>query len=144
MGSVDVFIDISASPEVVWADISNLGSHAEWMADVVRIEFDGALRTGVGATMRVLTRVGPLRTVDVIRVIGWEPPHLMEVVHEGVVTGSGVFRLESSGDGTRFRWSEQLGMPWYFGGALGAYLAAPILARIWRGNLRRLAARFDH
>jgi len=144
MGSVDVFIDISAPPDVVWDDISHLESHAEWMGDVVRIEFDGELRTGVGATMRVLTRVGPFRTVDVIRVTGWEPPRSMEVVHEGVVTGSGAFRLESSGDGTRFRWSEQLRMPWYFGGPLGAYLAAPVLARIWQGNLRRLAARFDH
>lgn len=142
MAAVDVSIDIPVSPEVVWVDVANLETHAEWMADVARIDFVGEQQTGAGTTMRVLTKVGPLHTVDVIRIVRWEPPHLIEVVHEGVVTGSGLFRLEPIGAGTRFRWSEKLRMPWYFGGPVGAYLATPILARVWRGNLQRLAARF--
>jgi hypothetical protein len=93
--------------------------------------------------MRVLTKVGPLRTVDVIRVLGWEPQRSIAVRHEGLVTGEGEFRLQSAGSGTVFLWVEDLAMPWYFGGRLGAFVAKPVLAAVWRRNLRRLAARFE-
>ena len=136
-------IDISQPPEVVWADIEQLETHVDWMADAESIAFDGDQRRGVGTTMRVLTKVGPLQTTDVIRIVGWEPPRSMAVVHEGLVTGRGEFTLERRPPGTRFRWAEQLRMPWYFGGPLGGLVAKPVLSWVWRRNLRRLAARFE-
>jgi carbon monoxide dehydrogenase subunit G len=142
VASVDVSIDIAAPCEAVWEDLADLRTHGEWMSDVVGIDVVGEPHFGVGTVLRVFTKVGPLRTVDVIRVTRWVPPRLMEVGHEGMVTGTGTFRLEAIDGGTRFRWSEHLRLPWYLGGPLGARIAAPILARIWRSNLRRLAARF--
>lgn len=143
MAKVLVSVEIPHPPETVWADVEQLETHVEWMADAERIDFDGELRRGVGTTMRVLTKVGPLQTVDVIRVIGWDPPHSIAVRHEGLVTGEGEFILEPIPMGTRFVWAEDLSMPWYFGGPAGALAARPVLAAVWRRNLRRLAARFD-
>lgn len=143
MARISVSVDISQSPEEVWADVERLESHVEWMADAERIDFDGDQRRGVGTAMRVLTKVGPLQTTDVIRVTGWDEPRSIAVRHEGLVTGEGELLLEPISTGTRFTWVEDLAMPWYFAGPVGAALAKPVLAAVWRRNLSRLAARFD-
>jgi hypothetical protein len=72
----------------------------------------------------------------------WEPQRAMGVEHVGIVTGSGVFTLEAiDANTTRFVWEESLRFPWWLGGPLGALIGGKIvLAGIWRGNLRRLAA----
>ena len=143
MAKIQVSIDLPQPPEVVWADIEQLETHVDWMADAESIEFEGEQRRGPGTTMRVLTKVGPLHTTDVIRIVGWDPPRSMAVVHEGIVTGEGEFMLQSIPAGTRFHWAEELKMPWYFGGPLGGLLARPVLGWVWRRNLKRLAARFN-
>lgn len=142
MAQIKVSVDLPQPPDVVWADVEQLESHVEWMADAESIEFEGEQRRGIGTTMKVLTKVGPLQTVDVIRVVTWEPERTIGVRHEGLVTGEGEFRLQAISSGTRFHWAEELVMPWYFGGRLGALLAKPILGWVWRRNLKRLAARF--
>jgi carbon monoxide dehydrogenase subunit G len=142
MAKVNVTIFIPADLADVWADLERLETHSEWMADAESIEFTGELRRGVGTVMKVLTRIGPFRTTDVIRVVSWEPPHSMGVVHEGLVTGTGRFLLEPDGDGTVFTWSEQLTFPWYLGGRAAALAARPVLSWVWKRNLARLAGRF--
>lgn len=142
MTRVKVSIDLPAEIDVVWADVERLETHVDWMADAESIEFAGDQRRGVGVVMEVLTRVGPLRTTDVIRVVAWDPPHSIGVVHEGLVTGTGEFRLEPTTEGTRFTWDEELHMPWYLGGPIGSVVARPVLAWVWRRNLGRLAKRF--
>jgi carbon monoxide dehydrogenase subunit G len=87
--------------------------------------------------MRVATKVGPLRTTDVMVVTAWEPNHRIAVEHRGLFTGRGEFALSAVGGATRFTWTEEIAFPWHFGGPIGAALARPILASIWRGNLRR-------
>ena len=143
MARIAVSVDIPQPPDVVWADVEQLETHVEWMADAESIEFEGEQRRGVGTTMKVLTKVGPLQTVDVIRVVTWEPQHTIGVRHDGLVTGEGEFQLQPTESGTRFHWAEDLVMPWYFGGRFGALVAKPILAAVWRRNLKRLAARFN-
>lgn len=142
MAQIEVCIDIARTPEVVWADVAQLGTHVEWMADAESIEFESESRSGRGTVMRVLTKVGPLRTTDVIRVVDWDPPRRIGVRHEGLVTGSGEFTLVPIAGGTRFIWSETLEMPLYLGGRVGALAAKPVLTWVWRRNLRRLATRF--
>lgn len=142
MAAIEVSIDIPADVATVWADVERLETHVEWMADAESIEFVGDQRRGTGVVMRVLTRVGPLQTTDVIRVTSWTQQRSIGVRHEGLVSGVGTFQLEEQGDGTRFTWREELSLPWYFGGFVGGQLAKPVLAWIWRRNLRRLRARF--
>lgn len=141
--AVVVDINIPQPPEVVWADVERLETHVDWMADAETITFESESRRGVGTVMRVLTKVGPFKTTDIIRITSWEQPRSIGVAHEGLVTGTGEFLLEPSDSGTRFTWREQLEMPWYLGGPLGVAVASPILAWVWRRNLRRLAARFE-
>lgn len=140
---VVVSVNLNAPVDEVWADVSDLASHVEWMADAESISFAGEQRTGVGTEMHVVTRVGPLKTTDVIEVTSWEPPHRIGVIHRGVVTGTGAFVLEPIGvDRTRFTWEEALDMPWYFGGDWAAPISNRVLGMIWKRNLKRLKARF--
>ncbi len=88
--------------------------------------------------MEVETVVGPLRTKDIMEVVGWEEGRSIEVVHEGVVTGRGTLSAEPDGTGTRVGWVEELRFPWWLGDGVTAWLARPVLAAIWRGNLERL------
>ena len=85
MARIEVSVDLPQPPEVVWADVERLETHVEWMADAESIEFMGDQRSGVGTTMSVLTKVGPLQTTDVIRVLVWDPPQSIGVRHEGLV-----------------------------------------------------------
>lgn len=138
-----VSTEIPAPLELVWADIARLESHVEWMADAHAIEFRTEQRAGPGTRMDVETRLGPLRTRDLIEVVAWEPPTRMEVRHRGLFTGTGEFVLEPAGpEATRFTWREELRFPWYFAGPVGAFFAAPVLRWVWKRNLQMLAARF--
>jgi hypothetical protein len=139
---------IDAPPAVVWAALADIASHVTWMADAVAIRFTGDRREGVGTTFDCVTRVGPRRTGDRMAVTRWVEGREIGVRHEGLVTGDGRFTLERASRGRRDRgeqtvvaWSERLRFPWYVGGPVTALLAKPVLRRIWRGNLRRLAAR---
>jgi len=139
---------VDAPPEVVWAELADIASHITWMADAVEIRFTGDRREGVGTTFDCVTRVGPLRTVDRMAVTSWVEGREIGVRHEGLVTGDGRFTLERAsrsdrdrGEQTVVAWSERLRFPWYVGGPVTALLAKPVLRRIWRGNLRGLAAR---
>ena len=143
MAKVRVEIELPVSPEAVWADISQLATHVEWMADAESIEFLTDSRQGVGTRIRVATRVGPFRTADLMEFTAWEPPRLMAVSHQGLFTGEGRFVCEPTSNGSRFHWEETIRFPWYLGGPLGAWFARPVLGTIWRRNLRRLATRLS-
>lgn len=142
-GPLRVTVDIPAPRSEVWADIADVASHVEWMADAEEIRFLTDQRSGVGTRMEVLTRVGPLRTTDVMEFTAWEAPERMAIRHQGLVTGEGEFLLEETPTGTRFVWTERLHFPWYAGGRITAAIAGPILAAIWRRNLKRLVRRFE-
>ena len=129
---------IEATPDQVWEAIADPTTHVEWMADAVAIDMVSPGPVAVGTEMRCLTRVGPFRTNDRLRIVVWDPPARMGVLHEGVITGVGLFTVEGSGDGTRFGWSESLRFPWWLGGPLAERAAKPVLARIWRKNLDSL------
>ncbi len=136
-------VSIDAPRSVVWEHLADLGSHAEWMADAESIEFRSRARRGIGAVMEVATRVGPLRTTDVIEVTGWTEGESIEVAHRGLVSGRGRFDLDAMAGGTRFTWSERLTFPWWLGGPVTALLATPILTWIWRRNLLQLRLRVE-
>jgi len=133
---------IDASPGAVWRRLADIADHVSWMADAVAIRFTGDRRTGVGTTFECETKVGPLRTLDVMEITEWRENEAMGVRHAGLVTGTGRFLLQRRRRGrTRLTWDEQLSFPWWMGGAVGGVVARPVLRAIWRGNLRRLAAR---
>ncbi|MEX0795612.1 MAG: SRPBCC family protein [Acidimicrobiia bacterium] len=132
---------INASRDEVWSELADLATHASWMKDAVAIEFLGGKESGIGTRMRVPTRVGPLRTIDIIEVTGWVDGESISVDHEGLVSGSGQFSLDGD-DPTLVIWEETLRFPWWLGGPIAAAFARPILRAIWAGNLNRFAERF--
>lgn len=140
MTAIRVSIEVSRPVDEVWKEVSNLRRHSEWMADAESIEFVGEQTSGPGTRMHVATRVGPLRTNDVIVVTEWVEGRTIGVSHEGLVSGTGAFHLEEVPSGTRFTWAEDLTFPWYLGGPVTAFFARPVLRRIWRSNLERFAA----
>jgi uncharacterized protein YndB with AHSA1/START domain len=141
---VRVGVVIDAPPGRVWADVADVASHVDWMADAVAIRFTGRRRSGVGTTFECDTRVGPLRLVDRMEITEWRPGRSMGVRHTGLVTGEGRFTLRRAGRGrTRFTWEERLVFPRWLGGPVGAAAGSVVLRRIWAGNLRRLKARVE-
>ncbi len=141
--TITVAVEIDAPLEVVWQHAADLSTHAEWMADAASIEFLGEQRHGVGTRMRVETRVGPLHTVDIMRVTEWIEPRRIGMRHQGLIGGVGTFELASLGERTRFTWREELHFPWYLGGPVVGTAAAPILKTIWRRNLAGLKQRIE-
>ena len=135
---------LAAPPEAVWADVEDIASHVEWMADAEAIRFLGEQTRGVGTRFECDTKVGPFRLTDVMEITDWVPGKVMGVRHTGVVTGTGRFTLKKARGGrTQFQWKERLSFPLWLGGPVGALLSKPVLGWVWRRNLARLAARFD-
>jgi uncharacterized protein YndB with AHSA1/START domain len=133
----------AAPPDRVWAAVADISTHPEWMKDAAEITFTTEEHTGVGAEFACLTKIGPLRNHDVLRVTEWEPGVVMGIEHTGVVTGSGRFTLVAERGGTRFCWEEVLRFPWWMGGPAGERAAKPVLGKVWRANLTRLKARIE-
>jgi uncharacterized protein YndB with AHSA1/START domain len=139
--TVEVGITIDAPVSRVWQAVERIENHVQWMADAVSISFDGTQRRGVGTSFECLTKIGPFRTTDRMVVTEWEPEHAMGIEHRGLFTGRGRFVLLDADAGrTLFTWTEHIRFPWWLGGRAGELAAAPLLRRVWMGNLRRLAA----
>jgi uncharacterized protein YndB with AHSA1/START domain len=135
---IRVSTTIPATPEAVWADVRDLASHVEWMADAEAIRFSSEQRSGVGTTFDCDTRVGPLHLTDRMEVTEWVEGEVIGVRHVGLVTGTARFTRSAEGGGTRFTWEESLASPWWLGGPA----AAVALRLVWMRNLRRLRQRF--
>jgi hypothetical protein len=145
MSGVRVSVEIEAPPSVVWADVRNIASHVEWMADAEAIRITSEATEGTGVVFECDTKVGPIRLTDKMQITEWVDEKSMGVKHAGVVTGSGVFTLEPLDGGTRtlFTWQESLQFPWWLGGPIGREIGGRIaLTPIWKRNLKRLQARF--
>jgi hypothetical protein len=140
VAKVQARVQIAAPPDDVWVAIEDLAGHVDWMTDAVAIRFTSRRRSGVGTTFDCDTRIGPFRLTDRMEVTEWRPGRSMGVTHTGLVTGAGRFTLRGRRGGTRFVWKERLRFPWTMGGPVGAFVAAPVLRRVWRRNLRTLKA----
>jgi hypothetical protein len=143
MAGIRVATTLDAPPEEVWADLADIASHVEWMADATAIRFLSAQTSGTSTRFECDTKIGPITLTDVMEITEWAPAQAMGVRHTGVVTGEGRFTLAAeTGGRTRFEWHEVLTFPRWMGGRLGARAAAPVLRWVWRRNLTRLAGRF--
>jgi hypothetical protein len=141
---VVVSMTVRVTRPTLWAELEQIEDHVEWMRDASAIRFVGDRRRGVGTTFECDTRVGPIRLTDVMEITAWEPGSRMAVAHRGLIAGSGQFSLgDGPGEATTIRWEERLRFPWWLGGPIGAWMARPVLAALWRDNLRRLRTRTE-
>ena len=135
MLQVRLEIEIDASSDAVWRELSDLSSYAEWMADAESITFTSDQTAGIGTEMRVLTKVGPLHTSDFMIVREWQEGRSIAVSHRGLVTGEGRFEIFGDRKSSVLVWTETLRFPWWLGGPITAFLAGSVLKRIWSKNL---------
>jgi hypothetical protein len=143
MARIRVRTILDASPSEVWADVQDIASHPQWMADAVGIRFLGQQTSGVGTRFECATKIGPFRLTDVMEITEWSPGKAMGVTHTGLVTGTGRFTLKSARGGrTRFQWRETLRFPLWMGGPIGAFVSKPLLTWVWRRSMRKLQQRF--
>ena len=138
---ISVSATVDATPGRVWGELADLASHSEWMKDAESIVFTSDQTRGVGTTMDVKTRVGPLRTIDVVEVTNWVEGQSIEIAHHGLVEGRGSLEVLPDQEASVVTWTEELTFPWWVGGGLTAMVAKPLLTRIWLANLDRLGLR---
>lgn len=125
MPRVRVQTTIDAPPRAVWRRLADIADHVSWMADAASIRFTGDQRSGVGTTFECETRVGPLRTLDVMEITEWRERRSMGVRHRGLVTGTGRFILRRRGrHRTRLIWDETLRFPGGWAAPWAAWWAA--------------------
>ncbi len=124
---------------VVWDEVKIMENHVNWMEDAVKIDILSENNSGLNTKMNVLTKVGPITLNDIITVTEWKEKESIGVIHEGIVTGEGVFYLTSLDESkTKFQWVEILKFPFYLGGPLGEIFGGLILKLIWKKNLKNL------
>jgi len=134
---------IASPPPRVWEILSDWQRQAEWMPDVAWIRVVGAER-GLGAALEVRTKIlGIPAVTDRVVVTAWDPPRLLGVAHRGVVKGSGVWRLEPFGSGTRFVWIERLRLPLGPLGEVALQVYGPVQRALLGRSLANLKRRCE-
>jgi uncharacterized protein YndB with AHSA1/START domain len=128
-------------PEVVWELITDWEHQDDWMLEASDFVVVSERREGVGVEAEATIRIGGIQTRDRVRVAGWEPPRSLVIEHLGWVTGLGEIELTPvAGGRTHVWWREELNPPLGPLGALGMTAFKPLMARIFRRDLRVLAA----
>ena len=81
----------------------------------------------------------PKPSVNIITVTEWKEKESIGVIHEGIVTGEGIFYLTALNESqTEFKWEETLKFPIYLGGVIGEFFGSYVLKYIWKKNLKNL------
>jgi len=140
MATIQISTHINVSPDVLWEELRHIDRHVNWMNDAVSITFISPTTEGVGTKFSCLTKVGPLKTTDIMSITQWEEARTMGVEHVGLIKGTGVFRITPEGEGSTISWQEALTFPWWMLGPIGSLCASPILRLIWKKNLKILKA----
>ncbi|MEA2555847.1 MAG: hypothetical protein QOI60_1178 [Actinomycetota bacterium] len=133
-------VEIPASPAVVWAVLLDWERQPEWMRDADRVEVRSTAREGLGVLIAVKTRVFnvPLFT-ELLEVVGWAPPTLLVMAHRSGIRGRGEWLLEETAGGTRFTWTEDLGLPVPLMGEVALMVYRPFMRWLMRGAMDDLA-----
>jgi carbon monoxide dehydrogenase subunit G len=136
-------VDLPARPDQVWAELRDIRSHVTWMDDAVRITVTSERHEGVDTTIDCLTRIGPFRFHDRMRVIEWVEGRAIGIRHEGIFKGRGRFTIQPKGrKRTRLVWKERVRPPWWLGGPLTGVIAGRVVRRVARRDLANFRNRF--
>jgi hypothetical protein len=135
---IDVAIEIAARPGEVWAWLVDWEHLDRWMLEASDFKVLGEQREGLGVRAEATVRIAGITTRDTVVVSRWEPPNWLEIRHGGWVAGSGLMHCRASGSGSYLWWRETLVPPWGPLGAAGLTVMKPVMARVFRRDLRVL------
>jgi len=90
---IETSIIIDKPIDIVWQEVKVMENHVNWMEDAIKIDILSENNSGINTKMNVLTKVGPIKLVDTITVIEWKEKESIGVIHQGIVTGIGIFYL---------------------------------------------------
>ena len=136
---IETSIIINKPLDTVWQEVKVMENHVNWMEDAVKIDILSENNSGIDTKMNVLTKVGPIKLTDIITVTEWKEKESIGVIHEGIVTGQGVFYLRKNDENsTKFQWIEDLKAPYYLGGPIAEFFGGFVLKLIWKKNLMNL------
>ena len=143
---VNQSVEIKASADLVWAQISDPAQYLHFMHGVTRWEVQGETATGMGARYRMLMRVGSAEVGGLIEVIEYDEPNDFAWTSVTGLDQRGRWRLRSVRGGiTRVELRLQYGVA---GAGISGWLAEQLAAPIVRTNLRRslnqLKRRVEH
>ena len=79
--TIKVSTIINAPLKTVWNEVSRLENHTNWMNDAEKIDFLSDNSSGIGAKMKVLTVVGPIKLYDYMTVTEWVEEKTIAVDH---------------------------------------------------------------
>lgn len=136
--ALEMTIDVDAPPSVVWPFIVDWENLGKWMLEASGFEVQTKHREGEGVLAEATIRIGPISTIDRIRVTQWNPPFLLGLDHIGWVKGTGRMELHTRSVGTHLVWNERLIPPWGLLGALGIRSWKPLMRRAFIRDLRTL------
>lgn len=127
-------------PAAIWELITDWEHQDDWMLEASDFVVVSDVREGVGVEAEATIRIGGIQTRDRVRVAEWEPHRRLVIEHLGWVTGRGIIELTPvAGDRTFVWWREELDPPLGVLGAVGMTALKPLMARVFRRDLRVLA-----
>ncbi|HYP23935.1 MAG TPA: SRPBCC family protein [Actinomycetota bacterium] len=130
----------SGPPESIWDLITDWEHQDDWMLEASDFVVVSDVREGVGVEAEATIRIGGITTRDRVRVGEWDPPRRLVIEHLGWVTGRGIIELTPvAGRRTHVWWREELSPPLGVLGAIGMTAFKPLMARVFRRDLRILA-----
>jgi carbon monoxide dehydrogenase subunit G len=136
-------VRVAGPPAEVWAYLSDWARQGEWIPLTSVEPLDGDGRRA-GARIRARTGVGRLSFLDPMTVTGWQPPHRIEVRHDGrLVCGEARVSVETSGNATEVTWTEVLLVPGGRAGLAAWRLGRPVFQRLLSWSLHRLRDRLQ-
>jgi hypothetical protein len=128
-------------PEAIWDLITDWEHQDDWMLEASDFVVVSEAREGVGVEAEATIRIGGIQTRDRVRVSEWEPPRRLGIEHLGWVTGRGAIELTPvAGERTHVWWREELYPPLGQLGRIGITAFKPLMGRVFRRDLRILAA----
>lgn len=132
---------LPADGAAAWGHLARWERQAAWMADADEVRVLGRAREGVGVRIAVHTRVLNVPAfTEVLEVVRWEPPRLLQIAHTGFVRGAGEWRLDPVGpERTRFTWTENLRLPVPVVGEIALRVYARFMRRLMRRSIDALA-----
>jgi uncharacterized membrane protein len=128
-------IDVTATPELVWEQVSDPARVLHFFAGVTRWEVEGSRRTGLGARYRMLLRVRSAEVGGLIEIVEFAPGRDLAWTSVTGVDQHGRWRLRPLARGrTRVELRLQYGVA---GGGIWSWLAEQIAGPTVRGHARR-------